>query len=365
MIDRRRFHHLDFYLIFNILAIFGIGILNLVSATKSMGSSQFVYKQIIAFLLGVLGSVIILIHDYRDISSRWPIFYAFCLGLLILVFFLGSEGGGAKRWINVFGFSLQPSEFMKPTLVLLISKMISEKLKEKEALGLKDIALPILLTLIPSFLIFKQPDLGSASLLVILCMSMILFAGIRLRVLFLIVFFSALLGILGWEHLLQPYQKARILGLIHPEIDPSGLNYHAKQAMIAIGSGKFLGKGYLEGTQHRLRFVPEHHTDFVFAVFAEEWGFFGSIVLLLLFASLILRCIDTAKSSTDDLGSLISFGVAATIFWQVVINLLMSLRLFPVVGVPLPLMSYGGSNVLSTLLLFSLVLNVSTRKYMF
>lgn len=365
MIDRRKLHHIDYYLVFNVLAIFGFGIVNLISATQSMGSSQFVTKQIVAFLIGSGVVSVILISDYRQIAAKWPIFYGVLLFLLVLVLFVGAEGGGARRWINLFGFSFQPSEFMKPVLILAISKILSEKLKEKDSLGTRDIVLPLLLSVVPSLLIFKQPDLGSASLLFLICLSMIIFAGVNLRTSLLIFTGIPLIAYLGWQYFLQPYQKARVLGLIYPDMDPSGLNYHAKQAMIAIGSGKFLGKGYLEGTQHRLHFVPEHHTDFIFAVFAEEWGFLGSVFLLFLFVSLIQRCLHIAKSSADDLGALVCFGAASTIFWQAVINLLMSLRLFPVVGIPLPLMSYGGSNVCATLILIGLVLNVSVRKYMF
>ncbi|MCX7856973.1 MAG: rod shape-determining protein RodA [Deltaproteobacteria bacterium] len=365
MLDRRRLHHLDFYLIINVCAIFLIGILNLISATSSLGSKTYLLKQLLAFTLGIVLVCIILYFDYRTIVSNSLYLYIAGFVLILLVFFVGIVAGGARRWLNIFGLSLQPSEFMKPIILLYLTDLLHEKMRHNSFLGLKDIIVPIFVTFLPAVVIAKQPDLGTACILIILSFSILWFVGMKKGVFFTVLAGGATLGYFVWQYGLQPYQKLRIMGLINPDLDVSGYNYHAKQAMIAVGSGKFLGKGFLSGTQHKLNFIPEHHTDFIFTVLAEEWGFLGSIVVFLLFASLILRCLKISKDTKDEMGSIIAFGCAALIFWQFVINVLMTVRLFPVVGIPLPLLSYGGSSLVSTLCLIGIVLNVNMRRYMF
>jgi len=365
LIDKRRLHHLDLYLIANVLAIFCIGMFNLFSATSSFGSKTFLAKQIFAFLLGSIFVLILLYFDYRTFVSNSFYFYVFGLFLILLVFILGVVISGAKRWISLWGFSFQPSEFMKPVLVILLADLIKENIKTNSPLGLKDVLKPVLFTLFPSVIIAKQPDLGTACVLLLLCLSLLFFAGMKKGTLVALLSGGFLLAILAWKYGLEPYQKMRIMGLVNPDLDVTGFNYHAKQAMIAVGSGKLFGKGYLSGTQHRLNFIPEHHTDFIFTVIAEEWGFFGSIFLFALYASLILRLLKISKETQDEAGSIIAFGCASVIFWQFVINVLMTLRLCPVVGIPLPLLSYGGSSLISTLLLVGLALNVDMRRYMF
>ncbi|MCS7281440.1 MAG: rod shape-determining protein RodA [Desulfobacterota bacterium] len=365
MIDKRRLHHIDLYLIANVLGIFAIGMLTLISATSSLGSKTFVLKQILAFFIGLIFVTFILYFDYRTFVSYAFYLYIFGLFLILLVFLFGTVAGGARRWLSIFGLSLQPSEFMKPILIILFGNLLHEKMKSGSPLGLKDVAKPLLFSALPASIIAKQPDLGTACVILIVCLCVIWFVGLKKSTFFVLLFSGFTLAFLAWKYALEPYQKLRIIGLFNPDIDPSGVNYHARQATIAIGSGKVFGKGFLSGTQHKLNFIPEHHTDFIFAVFAEEWGFLGSIFLFILFASMVLRCLKIAKDTQDEMGSIIVFGSTTIIFSQFAINVLMTLRLFPVVGIPLPFLSYGGSSLVSMMCLIGLILNVNMRRYMF
>ena len=366
-IDKRRLYHLDWFLIMNGLALFAIGILNLVSATSSFysGSSNFIIKQLAAFAVGVALIVVILHFDYRVITDQSKWMYWSALAFIVLVLVMGMIAGGAKRWISIFGISLQPSEFMKPVLVLFLANMLHQKKRENAVLGLRDIAAPMLWTLIPFFLIVKQPDLGTGIIVLLTCLAMLWFVGLKKSTYLILGCVGSITPFIVWRYLLKPYQKMRILSFINIDADPSGFGYHAKQAMIAVGSGKFLGKGYMAGTQHKLQFIPEHHTDFIFTVFGEEWGFVGCMIFFLLFISFIYRCLKISLSAHDELGSIIAFGVATIIYLQFTINVLMAIHLAPVVGIPLPFISYGGSSLVSVLASVGLLLNINMRRYMF
>jgi rod shape determining protein RodA len=366
-IDKRRLYHLDWYLIINGLILFAIGIFNLMSATSSFysGSYNFILKQLIAFLIGLILIFVIIQYDYRVIANHSKWFYLLAIALILLVLMMGMIAGGAKRWINVFGISIQPSELMKPILVLFLANMLYEKKRAGQALSLKEISMPMLATLIPFILIVKQPDLGTGIIIVLTSLSILWFVGLKKSTYALLLSVGAIIPFIAWQYLMKPYQKMRVLSFINIDADPSGFGYHAKQAIIAVGSGKFFGKGYMAGTQHKLQFIPEHHTDFIFTVFGEEWGFLGSIILFLLFLSFILRCLKVAQSAHDELGSIIAFGVGTIIYLQFAINVMMAIHLAPVVGIPLPFISYGGSSILSVLVSTGLVLNISMRRYMF
>ena len=366
-IDKRRLYHLDWFLIFNGLALFGIGILNLVSATSSFysGSTNFIIKQLGAFVAGLILILIILRFDYHVITYQSKYLYWGALAFIVLVLIIGAIAGGARRWISVFGISLQPSEFMKPVLVLFLANMLYQKKRESVALGLKGIAGPMLWTLIPFFLIVKQPDLGTGIIILLTSLAMLWFVGLKKSTYAILGLVGAVTPFIVWKFLLKPYQKMRIVSFVNIDADPSGFGYHAKQAMIAVGSGKFLGKGYMAGTQHKLQFIPEHHTDFIFTVFGEEWGFVGSIIFFLLFISFIYRCLKVAINAHDELGAIIAFGVATIIYLQFTINVLMAIHLAPVVGIPLPFISYGGSSLVTVLASVGLLLNINMRRYMF
>jgi rod shape determining protein RodA len=366
-IDKRRLYHLDWFLILNGLIILAIGLLNLFSASRSVdgGSYGLLVKQLMAFCVGVCILFIILAYDYRLIAGYSRYFYLAVLALIVIVFILGTVAGGAKRWLTIGGFALQPSELMKPVMVLLLANMLHQRKKENEPLDLKDVFLPLVYIMIPCLLILKQPDLGTAIVVLLSCVCILWFVGLTKSTYAVLAVIAAPCVPLLWKFVMKPYQKMRILSLINPDLDPAGYGYHSIQAKIAVGSGGLLGKGFMNGTQHRLRFIPEHHTDFIFTVFGEEWGFVGSVVLFILFASFIYRCLKISQNTSDPLGSTITFGIASIIFIQFTFNIMMAIKLAPVVGIPLPFISYGGSSLISMVIGVALLLNVNMRRYMF
>jgi len=366
-IDKRRLYHLDWYLIGNGFALIAVGMLNLVSATRSIDSGPYnlLIKQLLAMGIGLAAVALIVSYDYRVIAGYAKYWYVITLILIVVVLILGTIAGGAKRWLTIAGVAFQPSELMKPVMILLLATMLHQRKKDDEPLGLKDILLPLGLILFPCILILKQPDLGTAVVIMLSCFCVLWFVGLKKSTYAIILALTAGALPIFWQYLMKPYQKMRVLSLLNPELDPSGFGYHSIQAKIAVGSGGFLGKGYLNGTQHKLHFIPEHHTDFIFTVFGEEWGFIGSIVLFLLFASFILRCLKISENTSDELGATITFGITSIVFIQFTVNILMAINLAPVVGIPLPFISYGGSSLISSLIGAGLILNINMRRYMF
>lgn len=252
---------------------------------------------------------------------------------------------------------------MKVSMVITLAKFFNDHAQVNEY-RLRDLWQPFLLAAVPALLIIREPDLGTALLIVIVCFSIILFAKMKWRSLLILIFVTVSSGPFFWMSL-KPYQQRRVLTFLSPDLDPLGAGYHINQSKIAIGSGLLWGKGFLKGTQTRLHFLPEQHTDFVFSVLAEEWGFLGVLILLLLFLALIVWGISIARISKDRFGTLIAVGVVAIIFWQTVINVSMTTGLLPVVGIPLAMVSYGGSAILSTMIGMGLLMNISMRRFMF
>jgi rod shape determining protein RodA len=261
------------------------------------------------------------------------------------------------------GASFQPSEFMKICMVVVLAKFFNDRAQVSEY-RLRDLWLPFLLMALPALFILKQPDLGTALLLLIVSFSIVLFAKMRWRSLLVLVLCTALSVPFLWMSL-KEYQQRRILTFLNPDLDPLGAGYHINQSKIAIGSGLTWGKGFLQGTQTRLHFLPERHTDFAFSVLAEEWGFMGALILLSLYLAVILWGINIARSSKDRFGAMIAVGVVAIVFWQTAINVCMTTGLLPVVGIPMVMFSYGGSSILSTMIGMGLLMNVSMRRFMF
>jgi rod shape determining protein RodA len=366
-IDKRRFYHLDWYLIILSLTLFVIGIMNLVSAPTSFysGSYNFIIKQLVAFAIGIIFILIIIYYDYRVIASQAKWLYASGILFVVLVLIIGMAAGGARRWISLFGISLQPSEFMKPILVICLANMLHEGKRQNIPLSLRDIGKPLLWIMVPFILIVKQPDLGTGIVVLLTCFAMLWFVGLRKSTYAVLFSVGAVSPFIAWLYLMKPYQKMRVLSFINIDADPAGFGYHAKQAIIAVGSGRFFGKGFMQGTQHKLQFIPEHHTDFIFTVFGEEWGFVGSVVLFSIFIAFIHRCLKIAMDAHDEVGSIMAFGIASIFYVQFTVNVLMAIHLAPVVGIPLPFISYGGSSMLSTLASVGILLNISMRRYMF
>ncbi len=366
MFDRRLLQNFDWILLLLLVFIGTISIINLYSATfpiRDTGGSQIFLKQIYWFLAGFLVLLLMTTFDYHVLERLAYPLYCISLILLVMVLFLGKVYSGSQRWLSLGGLTFQPSEFAKIALIVILAKYFTDH-GEYTEYGLRDLWRPFILILIPCALIIKEPDLGSALILLIISFSIILFMKVKWSSL-LILFIISILSVPFTWFALHDYQQKRILTFLKPDTDPLGSGYHIIQSKIAIGSGLFWGKGFLKGTQTRLHFLPEQHTDFAFSVLAEEWGFAGSVFLLMLYLLLVLWGINIAKNSKDKFGAIMAVGIVAIIFWQLVINVSMAIGLLPVVGVPLVLFSYGGSSIVTTMLGMGLLMNISMRRFMF
>jgi len=365
MFDRRLLTHFDWILLLTVCLITAVGITNLYSATASWaGPATPVYlKQIYWLLIGLVIALTVCSFDYRHLEHFAFILYGVNLLLLLVVLVAGKTSMGATRWIDFGFFNLQPSEIMKIVIIITLARYFAEK---GHFFGhtLGELMIPFALLAVPVLLIIKQPDLGTAMLVVFIGLTMALLAGIRRRTAIALALLGAAGTIGGW-FLLHDYQKERIRTFLNPERDPLGSGYHIIQSKIAVGSGGFLGKGFMQGTQSQLSFLPERHTDFAFSVFAEEWGFSGCLVLLLLYLFVIIWGLYIARQAADRFGMFLAGGVVAMLFWHIVVNLGMVIGLLPVVGVPLPLFSYGGTSMVTTMIGVGLLLSVRMRRFMF
>ncbi|PLY01487.1 MAG: rod shape-determining protein RodA [Desulfuromonas sp.] len=365
MFDRRLLTHFDWVLLLLVCTLTGIGILNMYSATSTWNEAVTpVYvKQFYWLCMGLVIALTISLVDYRKLEYFAVPLYVVNVLLLIAIFIVGKKSMGATRWLDLGFFNLQPSEVMKLVIIIIFARFFSIR---DQILGynLKELMTPFALLGVPVLLIMKQPDLGTSMLVIFIAGTMALFAGIRRRTLGALGVLGMAAAAGGW-FLLRDYQKQRILTFINPERDPLGAGYHIIQSKIAVGSGGLLGKGFMEGTQSQLSFLPERHTDFAFSVFAEEWGFAGSLILLLLYLLLIAWGIYIARRASDHFGMYLALGVTAMLFWHIVVNLGMVIGLLPVVGVPLPLFSYGGTSMVTTMIGIGILLNVSMRRFMF
>ena len=365
MFDRRLVAYFDWGLLGLTLLLGAFGLITLYSAAMAGISTpqQIIYiKQLVWFCVGLIGMVIALLFNYK-IFDRWAhVIYVICITLLICVLFFGKNVGGSRRWLILGPVSIQPSELAKIGVIIILSRYYSMRANTRGFL-LRELFSPLLLTIIPFILIVKQPDLGTAMLIVLIAGSMTIFAKIERRSLVYILASCTALIPLIW-FFLKGYQKQRILTFLTPDRDPLGAGYHIIQSKIAIGSGMISGKGFLKGTQNALSFLPEHHTDFIFSVLAEEWGFVGSLVVIFVFLLLIISSLNVAYKCRDPFGTILSVGITAMISWQVFINIGMVMGLMPVVGIPLPFISYGGSSVVTMMLCIGLLINVSMRRFM-
>ncbi len=364
MFDRRLVQNFDWLLLILVAAIASLGLVNLYSAgfNRNPGATPLYMKQLYWLAVGLILMLLTLLYDYRHLEKLSYPLYLISIIMLVAVMLGGKVAGGSRRWLPLGPFSFQPAELVKIAIVLVMAAYFSRR-PRTEALRFKDLLAPGFLVLLPVALIVKQPDLGSGMLVLLVAGSMLLFVGVNWRTLLGCGLTLGLSSPLIWS-LLKDYQKQRILTFLNPDKDPLGSGYHIIQSMIAVGSGQFWGKGFLKGTQSQLHFLPEQHTDFVFSVFAEEWGFMGSALLLILFTGLTLWGLQVARDCKDRFGHLLALGVVALIFWQVFINLCMVTGYMPVVGIPLPLFSYGGSSLITTLLGVGFLLNIRMRRYM-
>ncbi len=357
MFDRRLITKFDWSLLVAVFILLILGALNLYSA-----GPQVYQRHIWWICLGIGVMVLIVSIDYHFFLHNAYPFYIISLILLLLVLLWGKGSYEVKRWLEVGPFSFQPSEFVKITLILSLAKYFGGHSAPKKGYSLQNFGIPFLLLILPFGLIVRE-HLGGAILITLIFLS-IISLRIRISSLVAIVLTVLFLSPLAWLSL-KGYQRDRILVFLSPLSDPLGSGYHLIQSKIAIGSGGFFGKGFLNGTQSQLRFLPAQYTDFAFSVWAEEWGFLGGLVLILLYLFLILKGIDIAWKAKDKGGMVIAFGVTSFLFWQMAINLLMVMGILPVVGIPLPFLSYGGSATITILAAVGLLLNVSMRKYLF
>lgn len=364
MFDRRLVQNFDWLLLALILVIAAIGIVNLYSAGYNRtpeGATPVYIKQM--YWLGVGFGIMLfsLLYDYRHYEKLAYPLYLLSILLLLGVMVAGKMVSGSRRWLALGPLTLQPAELVKMAIILVLARYFHQR-PNFSPLTLKDLLVPLTLALVPALIIIKQPDLGSGLLVLAVAAAIILFAGVHWRTLMISVLTLVVAAPAAWPFL-KDYQKQRIITFLDPEKDPLGAGYHIIQSKIAVGSGQFWGKGFLQGTQSQLYFLPEQHTDFVFSVFAEEWGFVGSSLLLLCYAGLILWGLQIARTCKDRFGQFLAVGVTALLFWQLFINLCMVTGLMPVVGIPLPLLSYGGSSLITTMFALGILLNIRMRRF--
>ena len=363
-IDRRLFIHFDWMLLGIVLAIASIGIFNLYSATSGLGGGTPLYlKQIFWLLIGLVIMMAVAFIEYRFYLDVAYMVYAIAILFLLAVLGYGIITSGAQRWVKIGSLSFQPSEFVKISFILALAKFF-QRSPHRGGCSLRDLPFPFFLLLLPFVMILKQPDLGTAVILLLVFFSVLLFVKIRWSSLLIIALVGMSVLPLLWSFL-KEYQKRRVFTFFNPDMDPLGAGYHLIQSKIAVGSGGIFGKGFMKGTQCKLGFLPEQHTDFIFSAFGEEWGLLGSLIILGLYFVVILWGLRISVQSKDRFGGILSFGVVAMLFWHVFINIGMILGIMPVVGIPLPLLSYGGSFLVSTLMGVGLLLNVSMRRYLF
>ena len=348
----------DWTLTLSAAAIAALGLLNLWSAVHDRESHLFT-QQVSWLGLGAVIFVGVATLDYRLISRLSYVFYGTGLALLVGVLAFGKMVGGGRRWFDLGPLHVQPSEIMQVLTVLALGKYLNDS-PALEGRSWRHLAIPVLIVSLPASLIAKQPDFGTAFLILAIFFTIMLTARLKLKTLGAIVGMAVVAAFPIYQHLLREYQRKRVEAFFNPTSEGA---YQTRQALNAIGSGRFLGKGFMHGTQIRLRHFPALWTDFPFAVWAEEWGFLGCVVVLLLYSFLILWVLKIASEARDRFGATVCVGVAAMLFWHVAINIGMVTGILPVVGVTLPLVSYGGSSLLTTMVALGIVMNVSVRRF--
>lgn len=361
-INKKLLKKFDYPFLLIVTLIVGIGLLTISSAThvnRPENSYHYVKMQVLWFVLGLIVMIVVISFDYRILGKFAKVIYAGNILMLLSVFFIGKRVMGAQRWINLGAFGIQPSELAKIAIIITLAKHLEAKKGKLE--NIKDL-IPIFIHIgVPMLLIMKQPDLGTSLVFIAILFGMLFIAGIGYQVLFGMLAVGVLSIPVLWNFL-KDYQKKRILVFLNPNMDPLGSGYHVIQSMIAIGSGRLMGKGIFKGTQNQLDFLPEQHTDFIFSVLGEELGFIGGFVLLFLFFLLIMRGLHLASQSKDVFGMLIIIGVISMFTFHVLVNIGMTMGIMPVTGLPLPFMSYGGSSMLTNMIAVGLVLNVGMRR---
>lgn len=364
MFDRRLWRNFDFPLLLIVLAIMLAGLLVISSATMvNMSGDPYFYakRQAVWAVLGLAALLLLTGIDYTQLHRFAPYLYIINMLLLLAVLFFGREAGGAQRWLDLKVFDFQPAEFAKIVLIITLAALLVTREGSFDSFFS---SLPALLhVLAPTALILLQPDLDTSLVLIVTAFGMLFMAGVKPRHLQVYLLIGAVCSVLFYVYGLRDYQRMRFTVFLSPEKYPLGPGYQLTQSLIAIGSGGLSGKGLFEGTQSRLAFLPAQHTDFIFSVLAEEAGFIGAAILLLLYLLLIFRILRIAAVAGDSFGALVCTGVAGMFMFQILVNIGMATGMMPVAGLTLPFMSYGGSSLLANLLAVGLVLNIGMRRH--
>jgi rod shape determining protein RodA len=366
-IDRRLIQNFEWPVLVMGLLLSAIGIVNLISAAPGgveHGIPPTAMRQMLWLGVGFAGMLAMLLPDYRMLERMALPIYATCCVLLVLVLLTAPVINGSQRWLVLGGMRLQPSELAKLALLILIARLVARRDPSRD-IGLLDLVVPAILVAIPSALVLSQPDLGTSLTIAVASATFLLVARVRLALLATLAVTGIGAATVAWFFYLHDYQKDRVLVFLDPDRDPLGSAYHAIQSQITVGSGGLFGKGWTKGPQSQLDFLPEQQTDFVFSVLAEEWGFVGAAPVLLLYLGLLIRGLMIAHASKDAFGAYLAVGVVALLFWAAAINVGMVIGALPVVGVPMPFLSYGGSSLLTCMLALGLLMNVSMRRYVF
>ena len=362
-INKRFLRRIDFTLITATALIVVMSLIIIGSATHINTPSEerywFVQRQGIFAVVNVAAAFFLMNFDYKMLQGYGNKLYVFNLIMLLAVMVAGHSALGAQRWISIGPINLQPSEFSKLIMIISLATILETRVGKIN--NVKDLLPPALYLFIPFLLVLKQPDLGTSLVFVAIFIGMIFACGINIKL--LLGMFAAGTAVLPimWQFL-KDYQKTRIMVFIDPNVDPLGAGYHIIQSKIAIGSGMIFGKGLFEGTQSQLNFLPENHTDFIFAVVGEELGFIGAAFLLILYLIVLLRGVEIAKGASDIFGRLLAVGITSMLAFHVLVNVGMTTGIMPVTGIPLPLMSYGVSSLTTNIMAIALLLNIQLRK---
>jgi len=357
----------DWPLTLTVLALCAVGLGALYSAgySEKLGYSAQMKRQAMSMGVGFVCFLVCMLVRPELWKRNAYLVYLLGCGLLTAILFSGVVAGGARRWLEIGGFRMQPSEFMKVALIIALARLFSHSSSLERGYNILSLLKPCMLMGIPFVLIVVEPDLGTGLCHLLIGGTMLMLAGVKKRTVLTLGLLGMCLAVPAWFFGLKEYQKQRILTFMSPEDDPLGSGYHAIQSKIAVGSGSLTGKGFLQGTQTQLRFLPEQTTDFIFSVLAEEWGFVGSLIVVSLYGFLIFRLLTIAARCNEIFPAFVVIGVAAMIFWHVLVNVGMVVGVLPVVGLTLPLLSFGGSSVVAVLGALGLAAGISSRRFLF
>lgn len=368
MIDRRLISHFSWPLFWMTGLLLVIGIINLHSATYDLnrgGISSLVWSQSASILIGLLIGFFFLLIDYRVLMGLSYPFYGLTILLLLLVVFFGKTVAGNRNWLQLGPMTFQPAEFAKISLVILLARFFSEHPPVHFKYRLVELLRPLILVGIPLSLILLGRDMGSTLFFFLTFGSILLFVGIDRRLLWVLLVLFLVGGSASYKFFLTSHQKSRVESFLNPAADPRGKGYHLLQSKITVGSGRLWGKGYLKGMHSKLLYLPEKHTDFIYPVLAEEWGFLGSVTVFGLYLGLLGVSLQIASRAKERFGVILGVGITALLFWQVTINLGGVLGLMPLTGVTLPFLSYGGSSIVTMIVAVCIMLNIAMRRFMF